>query len=465
MLGPWFLLAGSIAGALVVRSVSLALVAACVGAIGAAARRSDVVALGVFLIGLGVVGLGASDGGGPTVVEQIARRVPICRFEADVREHAGTLGTLLEVSTIECDGRVLQGELGNVVVDGMRGDAGGTASGVGRLVPLGATGFDAGRRRIGADAALSLQEVDYRSPSSPVPAAAARLRRGVTEAGRAIGSRRGSLLAGLTIGDTSRMEPRTEERMRRAGLSHLVAVSGSNVAIVVGAAMFAVGRAGKFMGVAAAVTALLIYTVTVGPEPSVLRASAMGAIGLVALASGRRTEPLAALALALSVVLAARPQMIYSVGLQLSAVATAGLILWAAPLADRLGRLPRPVALGAGATVAANVAVTPLLMGIFGEVSLVSPLANLLAMPAVPPATVLGLLAGLLSVVSARLGALTAHLAEPFVGWILAVGDMFGPLGFAAVETSRWFGILAGVPLAWVAAVTFLARRNPVARA
>lgn len=460
MTGPWFLLGGSIVGALAVRSAPLAIAFGVLGVAGAAARRSWIAPAGVFLIGLGVVGIGAAAQQEPGAIEEIARRVPLCRFEGRVHEHAGSLGTLVSISRIECSDVTRQGDLGLAVVDGTRGDAGGLAEGTGRLVPLGRTGFDAGRRRIGADAALFPEEVHFLPPTSLVPAAAAGLRRGVTSAGASLGARRAALLAGLTIGDTSRIDPRTEERMRRAGLSHLVAVSGSNVAIVVGAAVLAVGRAGKFASVAVAAAALFIYTLTVGPEPSVLRASTMGAIGLVALGTGLRAEPMAALAFALSVVLAARPQMIHSVGLQLSAVATAGLILWASAIAERFVRLPRPIALGAGATIAANLAVAPLLLGTFGELSLVSPLANLFAMAAVPPATVLGLSSGALATVNAPLGGAAALLTEPFVAWILAVGDVFGAPSFAAIDAPRYLGAILGVPVAWAAVVSYRSRRD-----
>lgn len=459
MTGPWFLLGGSIVGALTLRSAPLAIALGVLGVAAAAARRSWIAPAGVFLVGIGVVGIGSAAQQEPGAIEQIAKRVPVCRFEGRVREHAGSLGTLVSISRVECPDSIRQGDLGLAVVDGIHGDAGGLAEGAGRFVPLGRTGFDAGRSRIGADAALFPDEVRYLPPTSLVSAAAAGLRRGVTEAGATLEPRRAALLSGLTIGDTSRIDPRTEERMRRAGLSHLVAVSGSNVAIVVGAAVLAVGRAGKFASVAVAAAALLIYTLTVGPEPSVLRASTMGAIGLVALGTGRAAEPMSALALALSVVLAARPQMIHSVGLQLSAVATAGLILWASSIAERFVRLPRPIALGAGATIAANIAVAPLLLGTFGELSLVSPLANLFAMAAVPPATVLGLASGALATVSAPLGGSATLLAEPFVGWILVVGDIFGAPDFAAIDAPRYLGALLGVPVAWAAVLSYRSRR------
>jgi competence protein ComEC len=138
--------------------------------------------------------------------------------------------------------------------------------------------------------------------------------------------------------------------------------------------------------------------------------------------------------------------MVRSVGLHLSAAATAGIVLWSHPVAARLHRLPRVVSLAFGVTIAAQVAVAPLLVGTFGELSLVGPIANLVAMPAVPFATILGLAAGLMGMLDAGAGAFTARLAEPFVAWIGLVAETFGTPGWAAVSLPGWAGWLgAGI--------------------
>lgn len=130
--------------------------------------------------------------------------------------------------------------------------------------------------------------------------------------------------------------------------------------------------------------------------------------------------------------------MVFSVGLQLSVAATAGIVLWTTRLAHALRALPRVAALGLGATVAAQLAVAPLLVGTFGQLSLASPVANLMAMPAVAPATILGLAAGVVGTLSEAAGSAVARVAEPFSAWILLVGNSVGDLEWSSVALPKW---------------------------
>jgi competence protein ComEC len=248
------------------------------------------------------------------------------------------------------------------------------------------------------------------------------------------------------------------ESLRRSGLAHLVAVSGSNVAIVLTAVAAALRHIALWTRVGVALIALVLFAIVVGPEPSVLRAALMGGIGLVALVAGRRARPMNALGLALVVLVGARPAMVGSVGLHLSAAATAGIVAWSHPLAARLSRLPRPVALALGATLAAQVAVAPLVVGVFGRLSLAGPAANLVAAPAVPPATVLGLGAAVAGAVHAPAGRVAAWLAEPFVAWIMMVGTWFGAQEWSEVEMGRAWGAWLLLLLVAAAARTLVRR-------
>jgi competence protein ComEC len=426
----------------------------------AARRRRSAAVFGLLLFGCGAGALAATRAADPGMVAEAARAVPICDFEGSVLEHAGALGTMISIEALKCSSFGARGAIGDVVVDGRVGDPGGKISGEGRLVPLGNDGFSTGRRRLGAGAELDLIRASTYQPRARLLRLAGTLRRGVVAASDSLPRERAALLAGLTIGDTSNMDPGTEEDLRRAGLSHLVAVSGSNVAIVVGAVLLGVLRLGRIAGLAAASVALVVYVLAVGPEPSVLRAGAMGAIALVALATGRRAEPLAALALAVTLVLLVKPGIVSSVGLHLSVAATGGLILWSEPIAARIG-LPRPVALATGATVAAQLAVAPLLIGVFGQISVVGPMANLLALPAVPVATVLGMLSGCVAAVNEVSGRLLARLAEPAVAWILFVGHAFGGHPWASATISPWIGAPLGLLLLPVAARAAARRKEP----
>lgn len=237
-------------------------------------------------------------------------------------------------------------------------------------------------------------------------------------------------------------------------------LSGSNVAIVLGTLLLVFGFLGLRARLTIAALGLVLFVLVTGPEPSVLRAAVMGAIAIAALGLGERVSTQRALGLAVVVVLALRPQLLGSLGLQLSVAATAGIVLWARPIAERLSFLPSPVALGVGATVAAQFAVAPLLAAGFGEVSIAGFPANLLAMPAVAPATVLGFASALAGLASPALARLLARLASPFVAAILWIGDLFGGAPWAMVQVPTAVALVAGMGVAGVAAATLVRRRQ-----
>jgi competence protein ComEC len=161
-------------------------------------------------------------------------------------------------------------------------------------------------------------------------------------------------------------------------------------------------------------------------------------------------------------VIALRPAILYSAGLHLSAAATAGILLWTRPFARRLP-FPAPIALGLAVTLSAQLATAPLIAGLFGQLSIAGPLANLLALPAVPPATVLGLGAAVAGTLSPSLGQALARAAEPFVGWVLFVARVLGRPSWSAVTVPNWSGWIFGA-IALVAALAVAGRGGTAER-
>ena len=266
------------------------------------------------------------------------------------------------------------------------------------------------------------------------------------------------LLPGLAIGDTRSQLAETEQDFRTAGLAHLVAVSGANVTVVTGAVLLLLRafRVDPRIAAAAAMLALVGFVVLARPSPSVLRAGVMGAIVLLALAVGRARSALPALSAAVLGLLLADPALAVAAGFALSVAATGALVLlaprWSATLRRR-GVPPGP-AEALVVPVVAAFATAPLLAGLNGRIGLVTVVANLLAAPAVAPATVLGVLGAVLSAVSADATWLCARLAGPFVQWLVLVGDRAaavpgaevpGPAGTAGAL------LLAGMLLALLA--------------
>lgn len=415
------------------------LVCASVGMVLLGLRRRR----GALLIGLALVafGLGALNASvrfaerGP--LNTLARDVPECEVSGRVLEDIRPFGTLVELHALTCP-EVYVENAGVAITPVSFAPAGAPFRGTGFLLPLGDGEFDRARWRAGAQAVLDLTSSARGDVPAGIFGAAHGIRRGLRAATLGLDPERAALLRGLTIGDTRGLGVQTMESLRRAGLTHLVAVSGSNVAIVLGAVALATRWIAHRLRLVAGAGALVLFLVIVGPDPSVLRAGAMGAIALVALVYGRRTEPLAALGVALIAVIGHRPAMAFSAGLHLSAAATAGIVLFAAPLERTMSRIVRPVRLLLAATLAAQIGVMPVLLLVFGELSLVSPLANLLALPVVPLATVVAFACGAAAPLFPGTR-VVMRTVEPCAAWILEVARRLGePEWAAAVLDRRW---------------------------
>jgi competence protein ComEC len=285
----------------------------------------------------------------------------------------------------------------------------------GILVPLRGD-FGSYLRHRGYPATLAAVEIRWRGPpSTPWMRAAQVIRtalRGSLE--RLFPHREAGLLMGLLLGDTTRLEPGVEEDFRATGLSHLTAVSGQNLVMFVAPLLAVVtavgmGRRGRF---AVGLTAVCFFVLLAGGEPSVMRAAAMAGLTLLGVFLGRPRSPPAILGGAILILLTGDPTLAYATGFQLSVAATAGIALLAGPISGRLGFLPGPLALAAGATLGAQAGVTPLLLYHFGVVPVVSIPANLLAFPAVAPAMLVGLAAGAVGLVWHGAGVVLSGLAR-----------------------------------------------------
>jgi competence protein ComEC len=228
-----------------------------------------------------------------------------------------------------------------------------------------------------------------------------------------------------------------EEDFRSAGLAHLTAVSGANVAIVLAAVLWPLRRRAvdRRVQVVVALLGLTAFVVLARPSASVVRAAAMGAVSLWALATGRPRAAVPALAAATAVLLVMEPDLARDAGFALSVAATASIVLLAPGWSRRLRARgwPAPVADALAVSAAAGLATAPLVAGISGTVSLVSIPANLLAAPAVPVATVLGLAAAVAAPVYPPLADALVWLAGWPVRWLVVVAERAAALPDAAV--------------------------------
>lgn len=253
------------------------------------------------------------------------------------------------------------------------------------------------------------------------------------------------LLPGLVDGDTTDLDPVLADHFRTAGLTHLVAVSGTNCSIVVGLVVLLLQRLRwrPWVVAVAAAAVLLVFVAVARPSPSVLRAAVMSATGLLALAAGRPKAALPALSTAVLVLLVADPTLAADAGFALSVLATAALLTLAPPwvAALRRRRVPAGLAEGFAVAAAAHVVTAPVIAALSGKVSVVAVAANVLAEPVVAVTTVLGFLTAATAPWAAPLGMTFAWLAGWPCRWLVGVADFFGGLPGATVP---WPGGLLG---------------------
>lgn len=284
------------------------------------------------------------------------------------------------------------------------------------------------------------------SPPGGVFAAASALRRGLLTTTAGLPAPAGGLIAGLAVGDTSAVSNDLDAAMKTSSLSHLTAVSGANCALVVGIAFAAAALCGARRGlrVVIGLASLAGFVVLVSPEPSVVRAAVMAAIAMLGVLLGRTGAGVSLLSTAVAGILVLDPWQAGSLGFALSAAATGALLLGAGPLADGLARwMPAPLALALSVPLAAQLACGPLLVLITPEVPVYGVLANLLAAPAAPLGTVLGLL-GCLTAGIPFLGPGLAAIAWLPAAWIAGTADLLAHAPGATVTwLEGWPGLLA----------------------
>ncbi len=256
---------------------------------------------------------------------------------------------------------------------------------------------------------------------------------------RHLDDRVGGLLVGFVTGDTRLLPEADRQAMRITSLTHLTAVSGSNVAIVVAGVvgLLSLLRAGAGMRRLAVALVVPWFAYVTRFEPSVLRAGTMAGLLLVAGARGRVRDARHALAVAVLVLVLVDPMLAGSLGLLLSATATAGVLVLAPIVRRRLpDRLPPRAADLAAITLGAQVAVVPVVLASFGELSLASVPANLVGVPGAMVAATIAFVGTVLALVHVELGAVAFALASPGSRLVLAAAHGFADVGGVA-EVSR----------------------------
>jgi competence protein ComEC len=277
-----------------------------------------------------------------------------------------------------------------------------------------------------------------------------------------------ALAAGIVLGVRSGIDPAISADFSSAGLTHVVAISGWNIAIVAALAAAAASplrrlRGGRWLAVAASACTVGGYVLLTGASPSVVRAALMAGGLVLARLGGSRSHALSALALAALLMILVAPAVVWDVGFQLSALATAGLVWFGAAFERRLSRWPGLVREPVALTLAAQLTTLPIILLNFERLSLVAPVANVIVVPLVPIVmltSALAALAGAVQLPIAALGDVVAWLtggsAWLYLRVMIVAGHLAAAVPMASVPLSAppW---LAG---AWYPIVLVVARRS-----
>jgi len=261
-----------------------------------------------------------------------------------------------------------------------------------------------------------------------------------------------ALLTGFVLGDDRGQSVAVADDFKAAGLTHLLAVSGQNVAfllVLAGPVLRRLGLRGRWV---ASLAVIAFFGLVTRWEPSVMRASAMDALACTATGLGRPTSRRRLLALAVAAVVVVDPLLVRSVGFQLSVGACVGITALAGPLTRRLPG-PRCLAELLAVTVAAQIGVAPVLVPVFGGLPLASLPANLLAVPAAGPLMVWGLTAGLVAGVLGPSADALLHLPTSWLlNWVAGVARWGAALPLGHVEAPHLVVLVAGTAvtaMAW----------------
>ncbi len=432
-LGPVVVLGALIAGILAGERSGLAVANGALivgaGALGAAwftrsPRRGALAAIGCALLGCAAMGRAldgqtrsplqtAIDRRDPTTVRGVATGDPNGpTFEASV---------LIRVDVGHGGHRTLLARATGGDVAALRViEAGDHVVLEGRLASLGSGSFDVRARWRHAVGRLDEARVVELSAPDGLLAVANSIRAVILRGTRSLEPTSRALVAGFLLGDTRGIPAPVISQYRDSGLSHLLAVSGENVAFVMALAAPLLRRLRLGARTGVALVIVLVFAAMTRFEPSVLRASAMAAVALLATFGGRPASSLRVLVYAVITLLLADPFLVHSVAFALSCGASAGIALLARPIDSRLPG-PRFLREPLGVSIGAQVGVLPVLLWVFGTFPLITPVSNLVAAPAAELLGVYGFFASAVAGVAPRLGPLLQQPTSVLVTWITVV--------------------------------------------
>lgn len=274
-----------------------------------------------------------------------------------------------------------------------------------------------------------------------------------------------ALLTGLLTGSRTNLPQNVQDDFRTAGLTHIVAISGSNITIIVqllGTLLFFLPIRFRLIP---SVIGIALFTLFVGASASVVRAAIMGSIGLLALHSGRLYHArLAILWTAFGMTLWNPLQLWHDAGFQLSFFAVIGLTECMPVLQKYLSKIPATLGLKDAllATLSAQITTIPLSAMLFQQVSLIAPISNIFVAPLIPPAMLIGFIATLLGFIHPILSFLPSALATALLELIILISRLSATIPFAAITMGKLHGGLLALSYACIACVLWRLRLRQI---
>ncbi len=297
---------------------------------------------------------------------------------------------------------------------------------------------------------MNIDRVHSHRSGSPPYQLANWLRRTIARGAASLDDDRHALFTGLSYGDDREQSPVVSDDFRAAGLTHLLAVSGQNVAFVLILARPLIERFDYRGRWVLTLGVIAFFALVTRFEPSVLRATVMAAIAATATLLGRDATSRRVLALAVALLVLVDPLLVHSVAFRLSVAASAGIILWSPRLAERLPG-PRILAEAMAVTVSAQLAVSPLLIATFGGVPVASLPANLLAAPVAGPVMMWSLSAGVFAGLVGGLLAQVIHWPTDLgIGWIQAVAGWAASARLGELRAPHLIAVAIGAVVWWL---------------
>lgn len=274
----------------------------------------------------------------------------------------------------------------------------------------------------------------------------------------------GSLMSGILLGNRVKLNQDLINTFRAVGLTHIIAVSGYNLTILTANAVSIfwpiIGR--RSLWVSAAI--IVVFVLITGAPASILRAAVMAITVIVAKYLGRPSRGINVLIFGATVLALFEPKILFDIGFQLSVAATYGLIRLSPYLGRILSRtfLPKTLQEIMAETLAAIIMTTPLIIGHFERLSVISPVSNILVLPLIPLAMAIGIIAIPLLLAIPAVGNVLMLASWPLLTWIIFISQRLQALPFASTNLTLPVWIIAGLMVILVGGLEWLNYRRPL---